>query len=143
MCGDGDAGQLGTGKRDQELKPVQLSLISETVSEVSCGIFHTLILTGNPNLSGNNRKDKGRVYSTGGNTFGQLGLGNKKNTNIPTRIKELENQKIVKIACGHHSAALNDKGEIYVWGTGMFGEYLVPARFSQTGNLYKDIAVGG
>ena len=46
VCGAGDAGQLGTGKRDRELTPVQLSLITDRVSQVACGIFHTLILTG-------------------------------------------------------------------------------------------------
>jgi hypothetical protein len=38
---------------------------------------------------------------------------------------------------------LNDRGEIYIWGTGMFGEYLNPVKFSQTGNIYRDISVGG
>lgn len=46
MCGDGDAGQLGTGKRDSELIPIQNSLISDIVVDVACGISHTLILTG-------------------------------------------------------------------------------------------------
>jgi len=43
---------------------------------VSCGIFHTLILTAN-----------GKVYSMGGNNFGQLGIGNKKSSTIPKLIK--------------------------------------------------------
>lgn len=131
VFGDNDSGQLGTGTRDPQLQPVQLTLISETVADVACGIFHTLILT-----------EKGRVYSTGGNLYGQLGLGNKRSTNIPTKIKDFDQHKIVKIACGHHSAALTEKGEIYIWGTGVFGEYLSPLRYSQNGHVYKDIAVG-
>lgn len=74
--------------------------------------------------------ERGRVYSTGGNTFGQLGIGNKKNTNIPTRIKDFDRHNVVKIACGHHSAALTDRGDIFIWGTGIFGEYLTPVKFS-------------
>ena len=46
VCGLGDSGQLGTGKRDKELVPVHMSLISEKVRDVACGTFHTLILTG-------------------------------------------------------------------------------------------------
>jgi alpha-tubulin suppressor-like RCC1 family protein len=132
VFGDNDSGQLGTGTREPELRPVPLTLVSDNVVDVACGIFHTLILT-----------DKGRVYSSGGNNYGQLGVGNKKPTNIPTKIKEFELNKVVKVACGHHSAALTEKGEIYIWGTGVFGEYLTPLKFSQSGHNYKDISVGG
>mgnify|MGYP003877910365 CR=1 FL=1 len=54
VCGAGDAGQLGTGKRERELTPVHLSLISEKVTQVACGIFHMLILTGNKCIRSNN-----------------------------------------------------------------------------------------
>ncbi len=83
------------------------------------------------------------MYATGGNTFGQLGTGTKKNTNIPTRLKEFERVKVVKVSCGHHSAALTDKGEVYIWGTGIFGEYLSPVKYSQNGIVYRDLAIGG
>ena len=86
--------------------------------------------------------ERGKVFATGGNTFGQLGTGNKKNTNIPLKIKDLDSQFIVKVACGHHSAALTDSGEIYLWGTGVFGEFCSPTRISQSGARYKDIDVG-
>jgi X-linked retinitis pigmentosa GTPase regulator len=131
-CGSGDAGQLGTGKRDSKFVPEQVTLISERVTDVACGIFHTLILTEN-----------GRVYATGGNSFGQLGIGTKKNTNIPTRIKDFERVRVQKIACGHHSAALTEKGDVYVWGTGIFGEYLLPTKYSPSDYYYQDISIGG
>ena len=62
---------------------------------------------------------------------------------MPTRIKELDYQKIIKVACGHHSAALTEKGEIYVWGTGVFGEFVSPVRYSQLGQVFKDISLNG
>ena len=46
VCGSGDSGQLGTGKRDPELKPTKLLMITDKVLQIACGIFHTLILTG-------------------------------------------------------------------------------------------------
>lgn len=46
------------------------------------------------------------------------------------------------MACGHHSAALTDTGEIYLWGTGVFGEFCSPIQVSQSGARYKDIDVG-
>ncbi len=47
VCGSGDAGQLGTGKREKEVFPVQMTLMTERVKDVACGVYHTLILTGN------------------------------------------------------------------------------------------------
>ena len=46
MCGTGETGQLGTGRREKELLPVHVNLISEKVRDVACGAFHTLILVG-------------------------------------------------------------------------------------------------
>ena len=81
----------------------------------SAGIFNTLVLTFD-----------GKVYAMGRSNFGQIGIGNKKSINTPIIIKELENEFISKVAAGHHSAAINDKGELFLWGTGTFGELLFP-----------------
>ena len=62
---------------------------------------------------------------------------------MPVRIEDLDRHNIVKIACGHHSAALTDKGEIFIWGTGIFGEHLSPIQFTQNGVLFRDIDIGG
>ena len=61
---------------------------------------------------------------------------------IPMSIRSLEAQKIVKISCWNHSACLTAKGELYIWGTGVFGEYLNPVRFSKGGVSYKELSVG-
>ena len=50
--------------------------------------------------------------------------------------------KISRIACWNHSACLTEKGELYIWGTGVFGEYLTPLRYSKGGVSYKEISVG-
>jgi len=71
-------------------------------------------------------QESGDVYATGSNKFGQLGFGNKLSSLLPQLIKCLERDVIVEISCGHHSAAINDKGDLYLWGTGTFGEYLTP-----------------
>jgi alpha-tubulin suppressor-like RCC1 family protein len=68
------------------------------------------------------------VFSFGDNQFGQLGLGKTINElryiDWPTVIPNL--LSIKKIACNHHSAAIGSKGELYFWGTGVFGTYLSP-----------------
>ena len=47
---------------------------------MQCGKFHSLFLT--------NGKE---VLATGGNSFGQLGIGNKTNLYIPEKVKNLKN----------------------------------------------------
>lgn len=126
VSGNGDSGQLGTGKREREVSFVTVRLTEEPV-QISCGVFHTGAL----GIAGN-------VYMTGGNAFGQLGLGNKKGTCIYRKIESLSSVK--KISCSSHSAALTNSGDVYVWGTGIFGELVSPTRIS---TRCKDLSVGG
>jgi len=128
-CGSGDTGQLGTGRREAELIPVR---IQEAVTQAAAGEFHTLSLTRG-----------GRVFGMGGNLFGQLGKGDKKSSSLPIKVEGLEGTFIVKVRTGHHSAAVSDGGELYIWGTGVFGEYLAPKLMNSyfKGGV-KDISVG-
>lgn len=129
MCGGGEAGQLGTGRREKELLPVMVD-IGEEVDQVDCGVFHTGIVSG-----------RGSVYMMGGNSFGQLGLGNKKSQNRPEKVVHLENVFIKKIKCSNFTTAVSDKGFLYVWGSGIFGEFLLPHRWSIREPIL-DIAIG-
>ncbi len=134
VCGAGDAGQLGTGSRERQPVPVRVDDIKEPVMQTACGIFHTLALT-----------SAGGVFAMGGNNFGQLGTGTKRSSIVPVRVRALEKENVVKVAAGHISAALTDKGTVFVWGTGVFGEYLSPtplAGFKPSSQI-KDIDIGG
>lgn len=131
MTGAGEAGQLGTGRRERELAPVRTPS-SEEIRQVSCGVFHTGFVT-----------DTGRVYMMGGNSFGQLGIGTKKSSSIPTRVSGLDSVPIAKVACGHHSGAVSEQGELYLWGTGTFGELLTPQLVSNAAAKFVDVSVGG
>jgi len=131
MTGAGEAGQLGTGRRERELVPVRTPF-SEEIRQVSCGVFHTGFAT-----------DTGRVYMMGGNSFGQLGIGTKKSSSIPTRVSGLDSVPIAKVACGHHSGAVSEQGELYLWGTGTFGELLTPQLVSNAAAKFVDVCVGG
>jgi alpha-tubulin suppressor-like RCC1 family protein len=64
------------------------------------------------------------VWATGGNSFAQLGLGSKKNSYVPVKIPELKNVK--QLSTWHFSAAVTIENSLFVWGTGIFGEYLKP-----------------
>jgi alpha-tubulin suppressor-like RCC1 family protein len=39
---------------------------------------------------------------------------------------ELDTIFVKKVAAGHHSAAVTDTGALYMWGTGVFGEFYTP-----------------
>mmetsp|Transcript_9255 Transcript_9255/g.8704 ORF Transcript_9255/g.8704 Transcript_9255/m.8704 type:complete len:92 (-) Transcript_9255:324-599(-) len=80
--------------------------------------MHTLILS-----------KGGLVYVCGANSFGQLGLGNKRSTNVPTLVQDITHIPIKQIAAGSFSAAISmDSGDLYIWGSGIFGEFLTPHR---------------
>lgn len=129
MSGCGKAGQLGTHKREQENSFVLIEC--KNIVQVACGVFHTALLN-----------SKGQVLATGGNSFGQLGLGNKKSSSMFEYVKGLDGVYILKIACGYHSAAVSDAGELFVWGSGTFGEYLTPHKMYFQDKV-KDVSIGG
>ena len=105
--GDNDYGQLGAGnvlffnvpQKIQDIPPVH---------SVSCGAYHTLIIT-NDNL-----------WSCGQNLYGQLCLGNEENQLTPQKTSF---SNISKTSTGaFHSLFQNDKGEIFACGFNRYGE---------------------
>jgi alpha-tubulin suppressor-like RCC1 family protein len=86
---------------------------------VACGQLHTLALI----------QAKGQVYAWGSNSFGQLGLGNNRSINTPTMITEIASITMRFIAAGSFSGAIShEKGELFLWGTGTFGEFPIPQK---------------
>lgn len=71
-CGDANQGQLGLGdaNRDRVTEPTQVmtDLSGMSIHQVSCGKYHTLLLTNNPK-EGNRRE----LWACGANNFGQIG----------------------------------------------------------------------
>ncbi len=132
-CGAGDAGQLGTGKRETELLPVRVSVSTEgPIAAVACGTFHTCVLT-----------SRGSLWASGGNSQGQLGTGTKKSTTSFVPIEALNKQQVRQISCGQHTAAVTSDGELYVWGTGVFGESLLPQKLLHVPSRVKQAVIGG
>eukprot|EP00347_Sterkiella_histriomuscorum_P012245 403369334 len=138
-CGESKAGQLGLGQGNQHdriLSPQSITALSgQGVKKVCCGKFHSLFLTHSK-----------EVFSTGGNSFGQLGTGNQSNLYVPEKIKNLS--KVNQISAWQYSAAITEQDELFVWGTGIFGEYLIPTQQHfpkdkcQT-SQFKSIQIGG
>lgn len=129
----GEAGQLGTGKRDREMIPQPLaSSPGERITDVSAGTCHTCFVT-----------ESGALWGFGGNSLAQLGIGNKKAVFLPVQVKDLASYKIKKVSCGIHTSAITCEGELYIWGTGVFGEFLRPQKIASVGVKIKDAVMGG
>ena len=101
----------------------------EKAKSVTCGRYWSFVVT-----------EKGEVFGTGANYTGQLGLGHKKNVSKFTRVDKLIG--IDKISAGHHTAALSFEGELFFWGTGVFGQILKPQRITHMNSKVTDISVG-
>ncbi|OMJ81907.1 hypothetical protein SteCoe_17548 [Stentor coeruleus] len=110
VTGRGSEGQLGTGMTCRELLPKKVQ-ISEEILDIYCGTNHSVVLCQSKS-----------VYTSGDNRFGQLGLGHKRPCLSFTRVS-LEN--VDAVSCGGHTASIV-RGQVYAWGTGSFGELLVP-----------------
>ena len=106
VWGSNEYGQLGVGNNENVLIPQKLEITGEIITDISCGTNYCLALT-----------STGNVYSWGRNGSGQLGLGNKININIPTRVNTLSNIKKV-FSMYTQSFAVSADGKVYGWGYG-------------------------
>ena len=108
-------GQLGLGNYDTAqtmAKVPDFPPNSEKLRSVSAGAVHALVLT-----------ESGKVYAWGRNNYGQLGIGNTTNKNVPTLITALNGKKIISIAAGdNHSLAMDDAFNVYSWGRNNYGQ---------------------
>ncbi|KAG7215669.1 hypothetical protein INR49_022024 [Caranx melampygus] len=114
MFGSNNWGQLGLGSKLTANKPTCVkALKSEKVELVACGRNHTLLCTA-----------KGRVYATGGNSEGQLGLGDSEERTSFQRLEFFESHGPIKmLAAGSNtSAALTESGRLFMWGDNTEGQ---------------------
>nr|XP_005614124.2 X-linked retinitis pigmentosa GTPase regulator isoform X5 [Equus caballus] len=114
MFGSNNWGQLGLGSESPVSKPTCIKALKpEKVKFVACGRTHTIVAT-----------EGGKVYATGGNSEGQLGLGDDEDRNTFHRIKFFTSQhKIKQLSAGSSSsAALTEDGELFMWGDNSEGQ---------------------
>ncbi|XP_069802363.1 X-linked retinitis pigmentosa GTPase regulator-like [Dendropsophus ebraccatus] len=107
-------GQLGIGSGNVITKPTCVkALKSEKIKFAACGRNHTLVCTA-----------QGKIYSSGWNSEGQLGLGD---TTERSSFHEIpffnEQHKIKQLSAGSNtSAALTADGKLYMWGENSEGQ---------------------
>jgi hypothetical protein len=112
--GGNQEGYLGNGSQDYSYHKPMLNqyLNNEFVIDISCGAFHSLVLT-----------ICGEVYAWGGNNCGQIGNGCNSDQLIPIKLKGFNSERVVMISCGYwHSMALTECGHVYSWGSNECGQ---------------------
>jgi RCC1 and BTB domain-containing protein len=111
--GEGKFGRLGHGaERNCHAPRLVETLLGKKPRQVSCGGFHTAVVT-----------EDGHLYTFGGGEHGQLGHGDRVNKVKPTLVQALEGIFVSQITCGwSHSVALTSKGHVYTWGNGDHGK---------------------
>ncbi|MDR2152811.1 MAG: hypothetical protein LBO72_08320 [Helicobacteraceae bacterium] len=110
--GSGEYGQLGLGDdADRNVWTLVSSLEGKSVTRIASTWSHSIALD-----------SEGKVYATGENDYGQLGLGDEIHRDAFTLAQSLEGKKIVAITTsGSHSFALDGEGKIYAAGDNDYG----------------------
>ncbi|NXI41428.1 RPGR regulator, partial [Galbula dea] len=114
MFGSNNWGQLGLGSKNTVNKPTCVKALKPEKTKLAvCGRNHTLVYT-----------EKGNVYAAGGNSEGQLGLGDTEERTTFHLISFFTNQhKIKQLAAGSYtSAAVTEDGQLFVWGDNSEGQ---------------------
>ncbi|KAI6669611.1 hypothetical protein NL676_004496 [Syzygium grande] len=122
--GDGayNFGLLGHGNEVSHWVPKRVNgpLEGIHVSSISCGLWHTAIVT-----------SAGQLFTFGDGTFGVLGHGDRKSVSIPKEVESLKGLRTNRAACGvWHTAAVVEVmvgnssssncslGKLFTWGDG-------------------------
>lgn len=113
-CGWGADGQTGLDTFESTFEPKLVigDIKDEKIIKISCGV--------DCNLAINN---KGECFGWGNSEYGQLIQNTGKRINSARALESTKRcGKIIDIACGgSFCLALNDDGEVFVWGFGIIG----------------------
>eukprot|EP01052_Picozoa_sp_SAG31_P008437 SAG31_NODE_426_length_15814_cov_25.737066_9_plen_1416_part_00 len=146
VTGLNNSGQLGTegdftddqGNNMQEQPKINLFFDGLSTAQVSCGAFHSAIMT-----------DCGDIYTFGDGSVGQLGHGDKDDVDTPTLVKiddEIDGthhafmeEVIMSIHCGDfNTLAVALSGRVYEWGAVRDKEYNQPTALAESCPAVKD-----
>jgi len=108
--GTGLMGELGLAYITRQETPAKITKVSVKFKAIAVGYEHCLAVS-----------EAGDLYVWGANDLGQLGTGDLKPIDRPTKLKLP--QKFVSVAAGtKHSMALSEHGFVFTWGGGWAGQ---------------------
>lgn len=127
--GKNDYGQLGLGHARNVKLPslvkISTSDSDEKIVDVSCGYYHTVVIT-----------EKGKLITWGRNDYGQLGIGSKDHKNAPQYVPLPLSSKIKYTSCGcYHTLILLSNGRVMVFGRNNKGQLGAGARTLPSADL--------
>ncbi len=108
--GSNGNGQLGLGDTSDRNTPTKVISLSNEVSQVGLGGFHTCAID---ILS--------TLWCWGWNGYGELGLGDNSNRNIPTKVISLSNE-VSQVATGGSRSFAIDNDNFWSWGRNDYGQ---------------------
>jgi len=108
--GDNSIGQLGIGNYSSNSNPIQIGVDSNWVNIKSSASNCVMGL-----------KKNGTLWSWGNNNYGQLGIGNTNNSNIPQKIGTDSNWMDFDLGY-NFSIAIKQDSTLWGWGNSMFYE---------------------
>ncbi|KAI5084469.1 hypothetical protein GOP47_0000638 [Adiantum capillus-veneris] len=121
--GNNRYGQLGLGDRENRVLPQLVQVLAEpnagSLSEVSCGAYHSAVVTHNETIEEDAPlKRMSMCWTCGMGENGQLGHGDTENLPLPQIVEGLPNNtRIVAISCGlFHMGAVCEAGGVWIWG---------------------------
>ena len=125
-------GQVFTWRWEDSYMPQNLDI--EKVSQISCGLSHTQLLS----------MDQKTLWAIGRNNYGQLGLGTEfENAITPIKVPFTGEKVIKKLQCvGNDSAILTADGQITVWGSSWNEENPTSPRIISLNQKVVDISMG-
>eukprot|EP01041_Mallomonas_annulata_P001258 gene1258-2435_t len=111
--GRNDCGQLGHGDNIDRKTPHLVTNHPKNVLALSCGQFHSVIVT-----------KTGTVFSCGKNDYGQLGLEGIELAKTYTKVFGApESEAISQVCCGYyHTLLLSQNGVVYGFGRNDYGQ---------------------
>jgi alpha-tubulin suppressor-like RCC1 family protein len=135
--GDNTYGQLGIGNNIQQESPMREITNAINWADINPGQSHVLAV-----------KADGTLWAWGRNNFGQLGIGNTIDQNIPQQIGT-DNDWVTTGCGGNQSFAIKSNGTLWAWGNNSSGQLGIGNNINsnspvQIGNAnnWTDVAAG-
>ncbi|GAB2218596.1 hypothetical protein Droror1_Dr00001822 [Drosera rotundifolia] len=106
-------GQLGLGTTEDSLVPQKLLAFQGlSIKMVAAGAEHSAAVT-----------EDGHVYGWGWGRYGNLGLGDREDRNVPQKVASSNGLKMNLVACGwRHTIAVSTSGDLYTYGWSKYGQ---------------------